>query len=89
MSDELAGLKALQRAIWSAGGRDAISELFWDAGAVVADAAAIEPGMRALDGPPARATPRSAPRAPDRRWSAWTSRPSCLTTRAAARRWPA
>jgi SAM-dependent methyltransferase len=49
MSDELAGLKALQRAIWSARDPDAISELFWDAGAVVADAAAIEPGMRVLD----------------------------------------
>lgn len=49
MSDELAGLKALQRAIWSAGDYDAIAELFWDVGAVVAEAAAIEPGMKVLD----------------------------------------
>ncbi len=49
MSDELAGLKAIQRAIWSAGDYDAIAELFWDVGAAVAEAAAIEPGMRVLD----------------------------------------
>jgi ubiquinone/menaquinone biosynthesis C-methylase UbiE len=49
MSDELAGLKALQRAIWSAGDYDAIAELFWDVGEVVAGAAAIEPGMKVLD----------------------------------------
>ncbi len=49
MSDELAGLKAVQRAIWSAGDYDALAELFWDVGAVVAEAAAIEPGMRVLD----------------------------------------
>lgn len=49
MNDELAGLKALQRAIWSAGDYDAIAELFWDVGAVVAGAAAIEPGMSVLD----------------------------------------
>ena len=49
MSDELAGLKALQRVIWSAGDDDAIAELFWDVGAVVADAAAIEAGMTVLD----------------------------------------
>ena len=49
MSDEAAALKALQRAIWSAGDYDAIAELFWDVGAVVAEAAAIEPGMRVLD----------------------------------------
>ena len=49
MSDEPAGLKALQHAIWSAGDYDAIAELFWDVGAVVAGAAAIEPGMRVLD----------------------------------------
>jgi ubiquinone/menaquinone biosynthesis C-methylase UbiE len=49
MSDELAGLKELQRAIWRAGDYDAIAELFWDVGAVVAEAAAIEPGMTVLD----------------------------------------
>ena len=49
MSDELAGLKALQRAIWTAGDYDAIAELFWDVGAVVAEAAAIEAGMKVLD----------------------------------------
>ena len=49
MSDELGGLKALQRAIWSAGDYDAIAELFWDVGATVAEAAAIEAGMSVLD----------------------------------------
>ncbi len=49
MSDELAGLKAIQRAIWSAGDYDSIAELFWDVGAVVAASAAIAPGMRVLD----------------------------------------
>ena len=49
MSDELAGLEELQRAIWSAGDYDAIAELFWDVGAIVADAAGIEPGMMVLD----------------------------------------
>jgi ubiquinone/menaquinone biosynthesis C-methylase UbiE len=49
MSDELAGLKAIQRAVWSAGDYDSLAELFWDVGAVVAEAAAIEPGMRVLD----------------------------------------
>jgi len=49
MNDRLAGLKTLQRAIWSAGDYDAIAELFWDVGAVVAEAAGIEPGMRVLD----------------------------------------
>jgi SAM-dependent methyltransferase len=49
MSDELAGLKSLQRAIWSAGDYDAIAELFWDVGAVVAEAAAIASGMKVLD----------------------------------------
>ncbi len=49
MSDELAGLKAIQRAIWSAGDYDAIAELFWDVGAVVAEAAAIGPDMKVLD----------------------------------------
>ncbi len=42
-------MKTLQRAIWSAGDPDAIAELFWDVGAVVAEAAAIAPGMRVLD----------------------------------------
>jgi SAM-dependent methyltransferase len=49
MNDRLAWLKTLQRAIWSAGDPDAIAELFWDVGAVVAEAAGIEPGMRVLD----------------------------------------
>jgi ubiquinone/menaquinone biosynthesis C-methylase UbiE len=49
MSDHAAAVKALQRAIWSAGDYDAIAELFWDVGAVVAEAAAIEPGMQVLD----------------------------------------
>ena len=49
MDDELAALKAIQRAIWSAGDYDSIAEVFWDVGAVVAEAAAIEPGMQVLD----------------------------------------
>jgi SAM-dependent methyltransferase len=49
MSDQLAGLKAIQRAIWTAGDYDSIAELFWNVGAVVAETAAIEPGMKVLD----------------------------------------
>jgi len=49
MSDELAGLKAIQRAIWTAGDYDSVAELFWEVGAVVAETAAIEPGMKVLD----------------------------------------
>lgn len=49
MGDQLAGLKAIQRAIWTAGDYDSIAELFWDVGAVVAETAAIEPGMKVLD----------------------------------------
>ena len=49
MSDELAGLTAIQRAIWTAGDYDAIAELFWDVGAVVAEAAAMGPDMKVLD----------------------------------------
>ncbi len=49
MDDELDGLKAIQRTIWSSGDYDSIAELFWDVGAVVAEAAAIEPGMQVLD----------------------------------------
>jgi SAM-dependent methyltransferase len=49
MSDEIAGLKAIQRAIWTAGDYDAIAELFWDVGDVVAEAAAIGPDMKVLD----------------------------------------
>ena len=49
MSDELAGLKAVQRAIWSAGDYDAIAELFWDVGAIVAESAGIGAGMKVLD----------------------------------------
>jgi ubiquinone/menaquinone biosynthesis C-methylase UbiE len=49
VTDELAGLKAIQRAIWSAGDYDSIAELFWEVGAVVAESAAVQPGMRVLD----------------------------------------
>lgn len=49
MGDDTGGLRALQRAIWSAGDPDAIAELFWDVGAAVAEAAAIAPGMAVLD----------------------------------------
>jgi SAM-dependent methyltransferase len=49
MSDDLAGLKAIQRAIWIAGDYDVIAGDLWDAGAAVVDAAAIEPQMDVLD----------------------------------------
>jgi SAM-dependent methyltransferase len=49
MSDEIAGLKAIQRAIWTAGDYDVIAELFWGVGAVVAEAAAMAPGLKVLD----------------------------------------
>ena len=42
-------MKAIQRAIWAAGDYDAIAELFWDVGQVVAEAAAIGPDMKVLD----------------------------------------
>jgi len=49
MSDELAEVKAVQRAIWTAGDYDVIAGYLWGAGAVVVDAAAIEPQMDVLD----------------------------------------
>ena len=49
MSEELAAVKAIQRAIWSAGDYDSVAELFWEVGAVVVETAAIEPGMKVLD----------------------------------------
>ncbi len=49
MDDELAGLKAIQRAVWTAGDYDSVAELFWEVGAVVAETAAIESGMTVLD----------------------------------------
>jgi len=49
MSDDLAALKARQRMIWSTGDYDAIAALFWNVGAVVAESAAIAPGMKVLD----------------------------------------
>lgn len=49
MNDEVAGFKARQRAVWSAGDYDSVAEMFWAVGAVVAETAAIEPGMKVLD----------------------------------------
>jgi SAM-dependent methyltransferase len=49
MSEELAGLKALQRAIWTAGDYDSVAELFWEVGAVVVESSAIAPGITVLD----------------------------------------
>jgi SAM-dependent methyltransferase len=49
MSDELAEIKSVQRAIWTAGDYDVIAGHLWDAGRVVVDAAAIEPQMDVLD----------------------------------------
>lgn len=49
MNDEVAGFKARQRMVWSAGDYDSIAELFWEVGAVVTESAAIEPGMTVLD----------------------------------------
>jgi len=49
MNDEVAGFKARQRAVWSAGDYDSVAELFWAVGAVVSETAAIEPGMKVLD----------------------------------------
>jgi ubiquinone/menaquinone biosynthesis C-methylase UbiE len=49
MSSELTDSKAAERAFWSAGNYDAIAELFWEVGAVVAGAVSIAPGMRVLD----------------------------------------
>jgi SAM-dependent methyltransferase len=42
-------MKARQRAMWSVGDYDAIATLFWEVGAVVVEAAAIEPAMAVLD----------------------------------------
>ncbi len=42
-------LKDRQRAAWSAGDFDAIAQFIWSVGAVVAETAGIEPGMKVLD----------------------------------------
>lgn len=49
MSSDLTDPKTAERALWSAGDYDAIAELFWEVGAVVAGAVSIAPGMRVLD----------------------------------------
>ncbi|HEX8159645.1 MAG TPA: class I SAM-dependent methyltransferase [Solirubrobacteraceae bacterium] len=49
MRDEAVAMKAIQRAIWTAGDYDVIAGHLWDAGKVVVDAAAIEPQMDVLD----------------------------------------
>jgi len=48
MSSETESQEA-NRALWAAGDYDAIAPLFWEVGAAVAGAVAIEPGMRVLD----------------------------------------
>ncbi|MEA2127305.1 MAG: hypothetical protein QOJ85_196, partial [Solirubrobacteraceae bacterium] len=47
--DSAAVMKARQRAMWSVGDYDAIATLFWEVGAVVVEAAGIEPAMAVLD----------------------------------------
>lgn len=47
--DANAVMKARQRAMWSVGDYDAIATLFWEVGAIVVEAAGIEPGMTVLD----------------------------------------
>ncbi len=42
MSSDLTDLQAADRALWAAGNYDAIAELFWEAGAVVAGATSID-----------------------------------------------
>lgn len=49
MSEEPLGVKAVQRATWTAGEYDVIAGHLWDAGRVLVDAAAIEPQMDVLD----------------------------------------
>jgi ubiquinone/menaquinone biosynthesis C-methylase UbiE len=49
MSSDLTDLQAADRALWAAGNYDAIAELFWEAGAVVAGATSIDAGMKVLD----------------------------------------
>ena len=49
MSDELAATNTIQRATWRCGADDTSAELFADVDDVVAEAAAIEPGMVVLD----------------------------------------
>ena len=49
MSDEITAVKANQRAIWTAVDYDVFAGQLWNAGAVVVDAAAIEPQMDVLD----------------------------------------
>ncbi len=49
MTDEVQELKNRNRVMWAAGDYDKIAELIWPVGEVVVEAAAIEPGMDALD----------------------------------------
>jgi ubiquinone/menaquinone biosynthesis C-methylase UbiE len=49
MSSDLTDLQAADRALWAAGNYDAIAELFWEAGAVVAGATVIDGSMKVLD----------------------------------------
>jgi ubiquinone/menaquinone biosynthesis C-methylase UbiE len=49
MSSDLTDPQAADRALWAAGNYDAIAELFWEAGAVVAGAVSIAAGMKVLD----------------------------------------
>lgn len=49
MSGDGTDVQAADAALWAVGDYDAIAELLWEVGAVVAGAVAIEPGMRVLD----------------------------------------
>ena len=49
MSSDLTNSQDTDRALWAAGDYDAIAELIWDVGAVVAGAVPVESGMRVLD----------------------------------------
>jgi len=49
MSTELADLKSRNRAMWAAADYDEIATQQWEVGAVVVEAATIEPGMKVLD----------------------------------------
>ncbi len=50
MSSDLTDLQAADsRALWAAGNYDAIAELLWEVGAVVAGAVSIDAGMKVLD----------------------------------------
>jgi SAM-dependent methyltransferase len=49
MSSDLTESQEANRELWAAGDYDVVAERFWEVGAVVANAVAIEAGMRVLD----------------------------------------